>query len=223
MVPPASRARTSREVAARVVAAVAAVGTVGGVVAIVVAVVAGPGPGLTGYVSESGIPGSPYAPVFGSGMFALATALLLLAVALPSALRTAAGLLAVAALCTALSAAVTCSDGCPLPPFEEPTVADLVHGGAAAAAAACVVFAMAAVAVSPDAAPRLRRMAAGAFVASLPMAGAVALAMLVVGRSTLVGVLERVFIALAAGWVLATAVTLATTPPTPPRRVHPAR
>ena len=38
-----------------------------------------------------------------------------------------AGAIAAAALATVLSATVTCSDGCPLPPFERATVADLVH------------------------------------------------------------------------------------------------
>ncbi|WP_428961435.1 DUF998 domain-containing protein [Micromonospora fluostatini] len=211
MVPTAPRARASRQVAARLAAATAAACTVLGVVAVTVAVVAGPGPGLTGYVSEAGIAGSGYAPLYLTGVFALAAALLLLAVALPDTLRPAAGLLAAGSLCTVLSGAVTCSEGCPLPPFERTTVADLVHGGASIAATACVVFAMAALAVAPRTPRRWRRLAAGAFVLALPLAGAVALAMLTVGRGALVGVLERIVLALAAGWVLVTATARAST------------
>ncbi|WP_405112614.1 DUF998 domain-containing protein [Micromonospora sp. NBC_01405] len=200
--------------ASRVAAASAAGCILAGVVSVTVAVVAGPGPGLTGYVSEAGVTDSGYAPTYRIGVFALAGALLLLAAALPAALRIAAGLLAAGGACTALSGAVTCSAGCPLPPFEPATVADLVHGGASIAATASVVFAMLAVLFNPAAGPRLRRLAACGAAVSLPLAGAVGLAMLVVGRGTLVGVLERVLLAVCAAWGLATALALARRPDT---------
>ncbi|MGC5017840.1 DUF998 domain-containing protein [Micromonospora sp. DT47] len=195
---------------ARAAAASAAAGCVlAGTVAVTVAVVAGPGPGLTGYVSEAGIAGSGYAPAYRIGVFALAAALLLLATALPPALRAAAALLGTGSLFTLLSGAVTCSAGCPLPPFEAATVADLVHGGASIAAVAAVVFAMLALAFLPAAAPRLRLLARLGVAVALPLAGAVGLAMLVVGRGALVGMLERLLLALAAAWGLATATRLA--------------
>ena len=197
---------------ARAAAASAAAGcTLAGTVAVTVAVIAGPGPGLTGYVSEAGIAGSGYAPAYRIGVFALTTALLLLAVALPPALRVAAGLLAAGSVCTGLSGAVTCSAGCPLPPFERATVADLVHGGASIAATAAVVFAMLALLVSPAADPPLRRIAGLGAVLALPLAAAIALAMLTVGRGGLVGGLERLLLAVAAGWGLATATALGLT------------
>jgi hypothetical protein len=175
----------------RAAAASAAAGcTVAGVVAVTVAVAAGPGPGLTGYVSEAGVTDSRYAAAYRIGVLALAAALLLLAAALPPALRTASALLVAGAAGTGLSAAVTCSTGCPLPPFEAATVADLVHGGASIAATAAVVFAMVAVLLSP---------AAGR---------AIGLAMLLVGRGGVVGVLERLLLTVAAGWGLATAAVL---------------
>ncbi|RGC70026.1 hypothetical protein C5N14_06335 [Micromonospora sp. MW-13] len=196
--------------APRAAAASAAAGCVlAGTVAVTVAVAAGPGPGLTGYVSEAGVTDSGYAPMYRIGVFALAGALLLLAAALPVALRVAAGLLAAGGVCAALSGAVTCSAGCPLPPFERATVADLVHGGASIAATASVVFAMLAVLFSPAAAALLRRLAAAGAAVSLPLAGAVGLAMLVVGRGALTGVLERVLLAVCAAWGLATATALA--------------
>ncbi|MFU8871227.1 DUF998 domain-containing protein [Micromonospora sp. SL4-19] len=179
-----------------------------GAVAVTVAVVAGPGPGLTGYVSEAGVTDSGYAGAYRIGVFALAAGLLLLAAALLPALEAAAALLAVAGGCTVLSGAVTCSDGCPLPPFEATTVADLVHGGASVAGTAAVVFAMLVLAVSPAADRQLRRVARVGAALALPLAAAIGLAMLIVGRGSLVGVLERLLLAVAAAWGVATAASL---------------
>ncbi|TDC57201.1 DUF998 domain-containing protein [Micromonospora sp. KC207] len=204
--------------ASRVAASAAAGGILAGAGAVTVAVVAGPGTGLTGYVSEAGVADSGYASAYRIGVFALAGALLLLAAALAPVLRLAAGLLAAGSLCAALSGTVRCSAGCPLPPFERATVADLVHGGASIAATAAVVFAMLAVLfppsaaswlLSPSAQSRLRRLAALGAALSLPLAAAVGLAMLLLGRGTVVGVLERVLLAVCAAWGLATATTLA--------------
>ncbi|MFG1672676.1 DUF998 domain-containing protein [Micromonospora sp. NPDC049282] len=196
--------RTAR----RVAAAGAAGCVVAGAVAVTVAVVAGPGPGPTGYVSEAGVTDSGYAGAYRIGVFALAAALLLLAGALPVAARAASVLLAAGAVATVLSGTVTCSAGCPLPPFEAATVADLVHGGASIAATAAVVLAMLALVCSPAVGPALRRVAAVGAALALPMAGAVGLAMLLVGRGALVGVLERLLLTVTAGWGLATAVVL---------------
>ncbi|MFG2108058.1 DUF998 domain-containing protein [Micromonospora chersina] len=179
-----------------------------GAVAVTVAVAAGPGQGLTGYVSEAGVTDSGYAGAYRIGVFALAAALLLLAAALPPALRTAAALLVAGAAGTVLSGAVTCSTGCPLPPFEAATVADLVHGGASIAATAAVVFAMLALVLAPAAGRALRRVAAVGAALALPLSGAVGLAMLLAGRGGLVGVLERLLLAVAAGWGLVTAAVL---------------
>ncbi|TNH26777.1 DUF998 domain-containing protein [Micromonospora orduensis] len=197
------------DVARRVAASVAAGCTLAGAVAVTVAVLAGPGPGLTGYVSEAGIAGSGYAATYRIGVLALAGALLLIAAALPPGVRAASALLAVGAVCTAVSGAVTCSAGCPLPPFEKTTVADLVHGGASVAATAAVVLAMAALAASGAANRAVRRLAAGAAGLALPLCAAVGLAMLVVGRGAVVGVLERLVLALAALWGVTTATALA--------------
>ncbi|WP_433531994.1 DUF998 domain-containing protein [Micromonospora sp. CA-263727] len=198
--------------ASRVAAAGAALCVLTGTAAVTVTVVAAPGPGLTGYVSEAGVTDSGYAWPYRIGVFALATALLLLAAALPAVPRVAAALLTLGGLATLLSGAVTCSAGCPLPPFERATVADLVHGAASIAATAAVVFAMIAIALAPAAGRPLRRTAGVAAAVALPLAGAVGLAMLLVGRSSLVGTLERLLLAVAALWGLATAVILAAGP-----------
>ncbi|MBO4206290.1 DUF998 domain-containing protein [Micromonospora echinofusca] len=204
----ADRPVAAGTVRSRVAAVGAALGILAGTVAVTFAVVAGPGPGLTGYVSEAGVVGSSYATAYRLGVLALAAALLLLAAALPPALRPAAALLAAGGLATALSGAVTCSDGCPLPPFEQAGVADLVHGGASIAAVAAVAFAMLAVLRTPAAGRALRGLAALATLATFPLAAAVGLAMLTVGRGTLVGTLERLLLAVTICWGFTTAVLL---------------
>jgi Protein of unknown function (DUF998) len=191
----------------RAAAAGSAACVVAGTTAIVYAVGNGPGPGLTGYVSEAGIAGSTYAPTYRLGVFALAAGLFLLAVALRPAARHAAALLAGSAVATVLSGAVTCSDGCPLPPFEPATVADLVHGGASIAAVAGSVFAMLVVARAPaERAPR--RLSAGAAALALPLSAAIGLAMLLVGRGPVVGVLERVLLTEVVLWAITVAAAI---------------
>lgn len=193
----------------RAAAAIAAIAVTTGVAAVALAVVAGPGPGLTGYVSEAGVASSGYASTYRLGVFGLAAGLLLLAAALPTPLRLASALLVAAAGATTLSGAVTCSDGCPLPPFEPATSADLVHGGASVTAVAACVFAILAVAASGRAPLVLRRVSAGAAAVALPLSAAVGLAMLTLGRGTVVGVVERVLLAVVALWVITTALALA--------------
>ncbi|MEU8183144.1 DUF998 domain-containing protein [Micromonospora sp. NPDC049047] len=202
--------RAGADVARRAAGAAAAGCALAGAVAVTVAVVAGPGPGLTGYVSEAGIAGSGHAATYRIGILALAAALLLIGAALPPGVWAAApALLATGAVFAAVSGAVTCSAGCPLPPFERATTADLVHGGASIAATASVVFAMLALAASGSAGPAVRWLAGGAAALALPLCATVGLAMLVLGRGTFVGVLERLVLVLAVVWGIATATTLA--------------
>jgi hypothetical protein len=189
-------------------ATAAAACTVGGVLAVAVSVVAGPGPGLARYVSEAGVRSSPYASMYRLGILGLAAALLLLAAALPATLRRSAALLAASGTSAVLSAAVACSDRCPLPPFQRATVADLLHGGASIAAVAGCVFAMLALAVSPDVSRPLRWLAVTATSVALPLSATVGVAMLMVGRGAVVGLVERVLLADLALWVLASALTI---------------
>ncbi|MEU8068466.1 MULTISPECIES: DUF998 domain-containing protein [unclassified Micromonospora] len=193
----------------RIAAAFAAVCLVAGVTAVTIAVVAGPVPGPSAYVSEAGITDSGYAGAYRMGIFSVAASLLLLAGALPPGLRAAAGLLGAGAVATVVSGAVTCSEGCPLPPFEAPTVADLVHGGASIVATAAVVLAMLVLLFSPAADRGLRRIATVGAALALPVAAVVAAALLLVGRSALLGVSERVLLAVVAAWGLATSGYLA--------------
>ncbi|MFI6068078.1 DUF998 domain-containing protein [Micromonospora sp. NPDC051227] len=201
--------RARGEVARRVAGSAAAGCSLAGAVAVTLAVVAGPGPGFTGYVSEAGIAGSAHAATYRIGILALAGALLLIGAALPPGVWAAPALLATGAVFTAVSGAVTCSGGCPLPPFERATAADLVHGGASIAATAAVVFAMITLAVSGPAGRTVRRLAGVAAALTLPLCATVGLAMLVLGRGPVVGVLERLILALAVLWGVSTATALA--------------
>lgn len=184
---------------------------VAGSVAVTVAVVAGPGPGLSGYVSEAGVTASSYAAPYRGGVLGLAGALLLLAVALPRPLRAVAALLGAGAAGAVLSALVNCSAGCPLPPFEATTAADLVHGGASIAAVACCVLAMLALALAVPAPPgaAVGRLAMAGVVLALPLSALVGLAMLTLGRGAVFGVLERLLLLVIVAWLAGTGLALA--------------
>jgi hypothetical protein len=201
-----------------------------GAVAVTLAVDAGPSPGFAGYVSEAGASTSPSVWTYRLGLLGVAAGLLLLAVALPPALRVAAGLLVPSGLATVLSAGVSCRSECPLPPFDRTTLADLVHGGASIAAVAGTVFAVLAVALTPGAAPVLRRLATAAVVVAVPLSLTAGVALLAVGRGLLTGTVERLLLIDLAAWGVATAIVLGlvrspatATPPTatPPTAVNP--
>lgn len=220
----------------RLAAIAAAISTIAGAIAITVAVVAGPGPGLSGYVSEAGITSSPYAGLYRAGVFGLAGSLLLLAVALPASpgkpppdqlstvvrgvarlplARVVVGLLANARAASGLlaaGAAATAISGAVTcsggSPYERVTVADLVHGGASITAVASCIFAILVVAlVGSD--PAARRVSGAAATVALPLSTAVGLAMLTMGRGTAVGLLERLLLADILLWAICLAALLA--------------
>jgi Protein of unknown function (DUF998) len=246
---------------AKLAAAAAGVCVLGGGVAVATAAAAGPGRAVTSYLSEAGA--GPHATPYRLGVLALALGLLLLALALPPALRLAAGFLGAAAVCAVLSGTVTCSAGCPLPPYEPTTPRDLVHGTASIAAVAACVFAMLAVGLAGGPVPFARSvplaarvgplaarvgplaarvgslaarvvppaaggvpapaggvpapagvpasagglsLAAGgvslaAAAVALPLSAVVGIGMLTVGRGPLVGITERLLLAVVAGWL----------------------
>lgn len=137
----------------------------------------------------------------------MAIGLFLLAAAVPPTLRPAALLLAVGAAGTGLSASVSCTAGCPLPPFEPTTTPDLVHGSGSILAVACVVFAMLVVAWSDIGEPVLRRLGLVGASLALPLSATIGLAMLTVGRGALVGSVERALLLVIALWAIGSALT----------------
>jgi Protein of unknown function (DUF998) len=188
----------------RAVVGCALTGVITGGAGLVVAVL-GP-PGLSGYVSEAGVPGTRYAPLYRISLLLIAVALALLAQA-ARGIAGAAPVLALAAPLAALSAAVTCTPGCPLPPHHRPTPADLVHAGASIAALALCVVAMGMFAISAsDRALRLGSLVAALVTAPLLLAGG--LAVLLVGRSLTTGVLERAGLVPTLAWLVLAGVRL---------------
>ncbi|HEX8630160.1 MAG TPA: DUF998 domain-containing protein [Catenuloplanes sp.] len=201
-------------VAGRASAAAAGALVIGGTLAVAAAVAAGPGTGLAGYVSEAGTSTYPLAGTYRAGVLAIAAGLAVLGGAAAPLSALGAALLGVAAVAAAVSGAVPCTDRCPLPPFEAATGADLVHGGASIVGVAACVFAMLALAATPAAratpavGPAVRRLALVGAGVTLPLSGAMGLAMLFAGRGTVTGAVERALLLAAATWVVATATLL---------------
>jgi hypothetical protein len=182
-----------------------------------IAVATTPEVGLADYVSEAGVRSAPHASAYRIGILVLAAALALLAAALLPVARLAAAALASAAAFTVASGSVTCSDGCPLPPFERATGADLVHGGASILAVAVCVGTM--LLLAGGAGPAvLTRPARVALAAAGPLSVSVGLAMLVAGHGAATGVLERALLLVIAGWLFAVGALLRRRAPRQRRR-----
>lgn len=196
--------RTSRVAAAAGGSAVAV-----GTVIMLVALVAAPGPWTDGYVSEAGTVGLPLSWVYRCGLVLLAAGVSLIGAAVSRAARLAAALLGGAGVLAGASGAVPCSPGCPLPPYQPTTVADLLHTAASILGMAVIAVAMVAVAISPALVGAQRRLAACAAGLTFPLGTVIGLAMLLIGRGPLVAVLERLLLAVAICWLLGTAGLLA--------------
>jgi len=188
-----------------IAARLAAASTVVGAGLVVASVVATRRLWFGGYVSEAGVAAEPQASTYRWGILGLALGLLLLAVALVRVLPLTAVLLAGSGLFAALSGSVSCSTGCPLPPYESATAADLVHGGASILAVGAATLAIAALAVTSEDTP-VRRLSRLTFWIVGPLVVAVGLAMLVLGRGQLTGLLERAILLTATAWTLVAAL-----------------
>ena len=150
------------------------------------------------YVSEAGVAGTPTATLYRVSVWLIAAAFALLAV---STRHVAFALAAPAAV---VSGAVRCSAGCPLPPFEKPTADDLVHAGASIVALLLCGFLMLWYGVQTVDSPQ-RRVARAGLVIALPLLALSAVALVVVGRGPLTGVLERLALIATSAWLVATA------------------
>jgi hypothetical protein len=120
--------------------------------------------------------------------------------------RLAAFLLAASAVMAGTSGAVSCSNQCPLPPFEPTTAADVIHTAASIVGMALLAAAMAAVALADGLRLALRRLAAVALTATVPLGGTLGLIMLFVGRGPTGAILERVLLVVAVSWLVGTSV-----------------
>jgi hypothetical protein len=192
-------------VVSRLAAALAALAIAAGAIILGASVVASQGWRYAGYISEVGVAGSPQAPGYRLGIVCLSGGLVLLGLAMRHALPVAAGLLAIAGLLSSAASVVRCSAGCPLPPYEVPTFADVVHAGASVAAVTACLAAMAVVAIGPPDSG-LWAVCRGWLVVALPLFLLAASSLLFVGRGSLTGNSERVLLVVIIVWALTVAV-----------------
>jgi hypothetical protein len=100
---------------------------------------------------------------------------------------------------------VSCSPGCPLPPYETPTLRDVVHAAASVGAVGLCALAVLLLALSRVDSParRVSRVAIGPVV----LAGLANIYGLgIVGRSVFTGLAERTLLLLLIVWCLAAAL-----------------
>jgi hypothetical protein len=161
---------------------------------------------MYGYVSEAGAPGAARPVLYQLSIFAVAAALALLAMSLRSLARPVALALFAAAFFAALSGAVPCSAGCPLPPYESPTAGDLIHAAASTLALGLAAVAMLLV-LFHDVTPVARVSRIAAF-ATVPLLLASGLAMLLLGRGLFTGLVERAALVVALCWLASASLVL---------------
>lgn len=192
------------------VAALACAAVLAGALTMLAGLVARPGPWTAGYVSEAGTTGMPLAVTYRWGLVGLALGVALLGRALRRDSRPVAVLLGAAAALAACSGAVPCTAGCPLPPYEPTTVADVTHTAASVLGMVLLAGAMALVALSTQFDAASRRLAAAASALVVPLGGALGLIMLFVGRGALGAGLERVLLVVAVSWLVGMSIVAAT-------------
>jgi Protein of unknown function (DUF998) len=208
-----------RPALARVIAGLAALTLAVGAFSFVRAVVLTQGWIYSGFVSETGEPGAQYRDGYTYGTLGLGAALLLLALAI--VLRrgllgggsaawlawSAAGLLSLGGLLAGVSSLVSCSAGCPLPPFETPTAGDLVHASSSVLGMAVCGATMAVFAIAPTPSP-LRTVSRLWVGITLPLAIVAGVSLVFVGRGVATGSIEKVLVLVIIAWVLTTSLII---------------
>jgi len=199
------------------VAALAGAAVLVGALTMLAGLVAAPGPWTEGYVSEAGTTGKPLAIAYRCGLVGLAVGVALLSRVLGRDSRPVATLLGIAALLAGASGVVPCTSGCPLPPYEPTTVADVSHTAASVIGMVLLAGAMALVALSAPFGPVLRRLSTTAVAIIVPLGAVLGLTMLLSGRGPVSATLERAALVVAVSWLVGTSIVAATV-----RRTHPA-
>ena len=199
----------------RVLAVAAGIAVAAGALLLGGAVAASQGWWYAGFVSETGQPGSPQASAYRAGILGVAAGLFLLAGAVrsrggaPAWLVLGASLLLVASGAFAVtSSLVSCSVGCPLPPYETPTTGDLVHAGASIAGILAAAAAMLALAIG-QIDSGLRRACRAWLVVTVPVGLFAAVALIGLGRGHATGLAEKLLLAVIVGWALSASIALA--------------
>ncbi len=190
-------------------AAAAAAATAGGAIGcLIVATARTPGFRTADYISELGVGAGSGA--YRAGVLAAALGVALYAVAVRRVVP-AAGLLVGSALLFVGSAAVTCTPGCPLPPYQDTTAQDVLHATASIGALGLAGLSMLVLAARhPD---RLVAAIDGfAGIVVLTSMGVTGTALLLNSQGTVNGVLERLVVGGALSWLLVSGVVLAVRP-----------
>lgn len=183
----------------RLRAVVAAVAVLSGAVLALIGLLAKAGPWWSGYVSEAGVSGQPWAYAYRGGLVLIALGVGLLGWSFTGL---AALLLGVSAVLAATSGAVPCSAHCPLPPYERSTLPDVVHGSASILGMIVLTAAMAVIAWTARSAA-LRGLGWFGVALMVPLGGVLGLIMLFVGRSAAGAQLERILLVVAILWLIA--------------------
>jgi hypothetical protein len=191
------------------VAALAGVAVLVGALTMLAGLVAAPGPWTEGYVSEAGTTGMPLAVAYRCGLVGLAVGVALLGRVLGRDSRPVATLLGIAALLAGMSGVVPCTSGCPLPPYEPTTVADVSHTAASVIGMVLLAGAMALVALSAPFEPVLRRLSTTAVAIIVPLGAVLGLTMLLSGRGPVSATLERAALVVAVSWLVGTSIVAA--------------
>ncbi|BCJ76295.1 hypothetical protein CS0771_58390 [Catellatospora sp. IY07-71] len=191
----------------RVAAGLAVLCAAAGTGAVMYALGVLPEPWTRGYISEGGVAASPRDGIYRAGIVTLAASLALLGTALRRLVPFVFAILVTAAVFGTASAAVSCTPGCPLPPYEPSTPADLVHAGASVLGVGLAVVAMAGVALI-SLQPVLRRIARVFAVVTLPLAVMLVVGLLAIGRGLFTSVLERVALVPVVVWIAVTGLQL---------------
>jgi len=159
---------------------------------------------LAEYVSASGVPGQPHATLYRVGIFGLAATAGLLTVVVRGTLPFLP--LAVAAPMIVMSGAVTCTPGCPLPPYEQSTGQDLVHAATSILGVGLCALAMLAAAWQGS---RFSRVAVAV---TWPLLAGTGVGIVAAGRGAATGVLERMALIACVVWLVVTAADRARIP-----------
>ena len=191
-----------------------------GAVFIMIGVSALAHPWSNGYVSEAGATTSGHHSIYRVGIALVAISIGLLGAALiadpappahrwwPRWIPAAWTLLAIGAVLGSVSSRVSCTTGCPLPPYETTTAQDMVHAVTSIGAVGFGTLAMLAIAVTYPAGAVRRLARVGAAVCVPPLVF-LAVAILAIGRGPVTGITERAALALVLAWMTATAAVVA--------------
>jgi len=164
--------------------------------------------GFPVFVSESATRVAPGAVQFRAGLWAVTVGILLLSFAVRRSDALAAMVLAfLAAPAAFTSGLITCTPGCPLPPYSATTNGNLLHAGASIVSLAALGLTIMLISFRQPTTV-LGQVARLAQPYAVLLLSATAVALVVLGHQPLTGVLERASLAVVFGWLLVTSIAI---------------